>query len=187
MPPLPVGKLRAELLERLLGKFAPSSPRVVVGPRVGEDAAVLDMGDRYLVATTDPITFVTEDLARYALVVNANDLAARGATPKWFLATCLLPEGRTTEETVETLFGQLGAACRELGVSLVGGHTEITYGLDRPLVVGTMLGEVPKDKLVTTGGARPGDMLLLTKGIPVEGTSIIARARADTLRARGYA
>ena len=71
-------------------------------------------------------------------------------------------------------------------MALVGGHTEVTPGLDRPIVVGTMLGEVDKARLVTTGGARPGDVLVLTKGVPVEGTSIIARARAAELRARGY-
>ena len=187
---LPVGKIRPGFLAGMFDKHVTLDERVVLGPRVGEDAAVLDMGDRYLVATTDPITFVTdvsEDLGWYALVVNANDLAVRGAAPRWFLATCLLPEGRTTDETIEELFGQLGAACRELGVSLVGGHTEVTHGLDRPIVVGTMLGEVAKDRLVTTGGARPGDALLLTKGIPVEGTSIIARARGAELAARGYA
>jgi hydrogenase maturation factor len=138
------------------------------------------------VVTTDPITFVTEDLGWYALVVNANDLAVRGATPRWFLATCLLPEGRTTESDVTALFAQLGSACERQGVALVGGHTEITPGLERPIVVGTMLGEVDKTRLVTTGGARPGDVLVLTKGVPLEGTSIIARARADELRARGY-
>jgi hydrogenase maturation factor len=159
---------------------------VVVGPRVGEDAAVLDMGDRYLIATTDPITFVTEDLGWYALVVNANDLAVRGAAPRWFLAVCLLPEGQATEAAVTALFAQLGAACQMHGVALVGGHTEVTPGLDRPIVVGTMLGEVDKARLVTTSGARPGDVLLLTKGVPVEGTSIIARVRAAELRARGY-
>lgn len=182
----PVGKLPAPLLASLFGKHVTLDERVVLGPRIGEDAAVIDMGDRYLVATTDPITFVTEDLGWYALVVNANDVAVRGAVPRWFLATCLLPEGRTTEASVEELFGQLGAACRDLGVSLVGGHTEVTYGLDRPLVIGTMLGEVAKDRLVTTSGARAGDALLLTKGIPVEGTSIIARARVAELRRRGY-
>jgi hydrogenase maturation factor len=184
--PLPLGKLRPDLLRDLLARQAGSDPRVVVGPRVGEDAAVLDMGDRYLVATTDPITFVTEDLGWYALVVNANDLAVRGATPRWFLATCLLPEGRTTEAEVRTLFAQIGAACEAQRVALVGGHTEVTPGLDRPIVVGTMLGEVEKTRLVTTGGARPGDVLVLTKGVPVEGTSIIARVRGDELRARGY-
>jgi hydrogenase expression/formation protein HypE len=185
--PLPIGKVRAGLLASLFAKHVTLDPRVVLGPRVGEDAAVLDMGDRYLVAATDPITFVTEDLGWYALVVNANDIAVRGAAPRWFLATCLLPEGRTTEAAVETLFEQLGQACRSLGVSLIGGHTEVTHGLDRPLVVGTMLGEVAKDRLVTTGGARAGDMILLTKGIPLEGTSIIARARGEDLAARGYA
>jgi hydrogenase maturation factor len=182
----PVGKLPSAFLAELFGKHVTLDPRVVLGPRVGEDAAVIDMGDRYLVATTDPITFVTEDLGWYALVVNANDLAVRGAVPRWFLATCLLPPGRTTETSVDALFGQLGAACRELGVSLVGGHTEVTYGLDRPLVIGTMLGEVARERLVTTGGARVGDVLLLTKGVPLEGTSIIARVRAEELRARGY-
>jgi hydrogenase expression/formation protein HypE len=187
---LPVGKVPAALLAGLFSKHVTLDDRVVLGPRVGEDAAVIDMGDRYLVATTDPITFVDDisaGLGRYALVVNANDLAVRGAAPRWFLATCLLPEGRTTEDAVESLFGQLGAGCRELGVSLVGGHTEVTHGLDRPIVVGTMLGEVARDRLVTTGGARPGDVLLLTKGIPVEGTAIIARVRAAELVARGYA
>ena len=118
--------------------------------------------------------------------MNANDLAVRGATPRWFLATCLLPEGRTPEADVAALFAQLGAACQTLEVALVGGHTAVTPGLDRPIVVGTMLGEVDKPRLVTTGGARPGDVLVLTKGVPVEGTSIIARARAAELRDRGY-
>jgi hydrogenase expression/formation protein HypE len=184
--PLPLGKLRPGLLADLFARHVTPDPRVIVGPRVGEDAAVLDMGDRYLVATTDPITFVTEDLGWYALVVNANDLAVRGAAPRWFLATCLLPEGRTSEADVTGLFAQLGAACQAQGVALVGGHTEVTAGLDRPIVVGTMLGEVDKARLVTTGGARPGDVLVLTKGVPIEGTSIIARARAAELRARGY-
>ncbi|MFQ5898321.1 MAG: AIR synthase family protein [Candidatus Methylomirabilia bacterium] len=185
MQTLPVGKLRAETLQSFLGKYAPQDERVVVGPRIGEDAAVIDMGDRYLLATTDPITFVTEKLGWYALQVNANDLAVRGARPRWFLATLLLPGGSATETMVEQLFAQLGQACEELGVSLVGGHTEVTAGLDRPLVVGTMLGEIPKDRLITTGGAQVGDMMLLTKGVPVEGTAIIAREREAELLRRG--
>ena len=98
MPALAVGKLPPQLLERLLGKVAPTDPRVVMGPRLGEDAAVLDMGDRYLVATADPITFATDEAGWYALHVNANDIAVRGARPLWFLATVLLPEGGATED-----------------------------------------------------------------------------------------
>ena len=185
MSPLPVGKLRADALRSIFDKLAPRDPRVIVGPRVGEDAAVIDLGDRYLIATSDPITFAGDDVAWYALQVNANDVAVRGARPRWFLATLLLPEGTTTDESVEALFAQLGEACDELDVSLVGGHTEITHGLDRPVVAGTMLGEVAKDKLVTTGGARVGDAVVMTKGVPLEGAAIIAREREGELRRLG--
>ncbi len=185
MPALPVGKLPPHLLERLLRKHAPVDPRVVVGPRVGEDAAVLDMGDRYLVATADPVTFATDEVGWYALHVNANDLAVRGARPLWFLATVLLPEAGATEAAVERLFADVGEACAELGVALIGGHTEVTAGLPRPIVSGCMLGEVEKDRLVTTGGARPGDALLLTKGAPLEGAAIIARECASEAARRG--
>lgn len=185
MPGLPVGKLRADMLQALLDKAPVRDSRVIVGPRIGEDAAVIDMGDRYLVATTDPITFTTDDLGWYALHVNANDLAVRGARPRWFLATLLLPEGATTGESVEQIFAQLTEACDELEVSLVGGHTEITHGLPRAVIVGTMLGEVDRDKLVTTGGARVGDAVVLTKGVPLEGASVIAREKEAELLARG--
>jgi hydrogenase maturation factor len=182
---LPVGKLRAEVLQALFEKYAPADDRVVIGPKIGEDAAVLDMGDRYLVATTDPITFATDEIGWYALQVNANDVAVRGARPRWFLATLLLPEGATTDLSVEQIFSQVGRACEELEVSLIGGHTEVTHGLGRPVVVGTMLGEVAKDRLVTSAGARAGDMVLLTKGIPLEGAAIIAREKQRELLARG--
>ena len=185
MSPLPVGKLRADVLRVIFDKLVSRDPRVVVGPRVGEDAAVIDLGDRYLIATSDPITFATDDVAWYALQVNANDVAVRGARPRWFLATLLLPPDTTTDASVETLFAQLAEACEEMEVTLVGGHTEITHGLDRPIVAGTMLGEVAKDKLVTTGGARVGDAVVMTKGIPLEGAAILAREREAELRQRG--
>jgi hydrogenase maturation factor len=189
MPPLPVGKLRAEALQRLFAKHlagdGPGDTRVLVGPRVGEDAAVIDFGDRCLVATTDPITFATDEPGWYALHVNANDLAVRGARPRWFLATLLLPEGSATEASVDALFAELAAAAAALGVSIVGGHTEVTAGLARAIVVGTMLGEVDRARLVTTGGARAGDLLLLTKGVPLEGAAIIARERGEEAVRRG--
>jgi len=182
---LPVGKLPPALLQSLFDKHPVTDERVVVGPRVGEDAAVIDMGDRYLVATTDPITFTTADVAWYALQVNANDIAVRGARPRWFLATLLLPSATSSDESVRALFEQLRAACDELDVALVGGHTEVTRGLDRPIVVGTMLGEVARDRLVTTAGAQPGDAIVMTKGVPLEGAAIIAQEKADDLAARG--
>jgi hydrogenase expression/formation protein HypE len=177
---LPAGKLPPDLLAGLLAQL-PTHPRLVVGPRPGEDAAVIDMGDRYLVAKSDPITFATDAIGWYAVQVNANDVATTGATPLWFMATVLLPAGIADAAMAERIFTQLSAACEQLGIVLVGGHTEISHGLDRPLVMGTLLGEVAPDRLITTGGARPGDVVLVTKGVPIEAASIIAREKRAEL------
>jgi hydrogenase expression/formation protein HypE len=182
---LPPGKLPPDLLERVLGRIPQNDNRLLIGPRVGEDAAIIDMGDQLLVAKSDPITFATDAIGYYAVNVNANDIAAMGGTPRWFLATLLLPERQTTEGLVEAIFNQLRDACEALNITLVGGHTEITVDLPRPLLSGHMLGEVSRDRLVTSAGARVGDTVLLTKGFPVEGISIMARERADQLQAQG--
>jgi len=148
---------------------------VVLGPRFGEDAAVIDMGAKYLVAKTDPITFTSERVGWYAVNINGNDIATLGARPLWFLATLLLPEKTTSLSQVRSIFRDTLRACKELGVTLCGGHTEITRGLDRPIMVGQMLGEVAKSKLVRKESQRPGDVVLLTGGIAIEGTAILAR------------
>lgn len=180
----PTGKLpQAELL-RLLTPFQTTDPRVILGPALGHDAAVVDFGDRYVATKSDPITFATEEIGWYVVHINANDIACVGATPCWFIATLLLPAGKTTPALAEQIFMQLQAACSEVGAALIGGHTEITHGLDRPIAVGTMLGEVAPERLVRSDGACPGDRLLLTKGIAIEGSAILARELAPQLRAR---
>jgi len=171
---LPVGKLPAELLARLIARYATSDPTVVVGPGVGSDAAAIDLGATTLVVKSDPITFAAESPARYLVDVNANDLACLGATPRWMMVTALLPEG-TTEQLVEAHFRELRDACGQRGISLVGGHTEVTLGLGRPILVGVLIGEVERRRLLRPGGARAGDTLLLTKAIAVEGTALVAR------------
>ena len=179
-----VGKFPASLLERILAKVDISDPRVVVGPRVGEDTAVLQTSGSLLVAKSDPVTFSTEQIGWYAVQVNANDVACTGGTPKWFLATLLVPE-RFTEDEAEAVFDQILEACRSIDVSLVGGHSEVTYGIDRPIIMGTMLGEVEQDKLILTGGAQEGDSIVVTKGIAIEGTALLAREKASQLLQAG--
>ena len=181
---LKAGKLPLELLDDLLSGIEITDPRVVLGPKVGEDAALIDFGDRYLVTKTDPVTFATDLIGWYVVQVNANDLAVMGATPKWLMVTMLLPEGITTDE-VRGIFRQLTQACRERDITLVGGHTEVTYDLNRPIAIGSMLGEVPKDEVVMTSGAQVGDSIILTKGISIEGTSILAREASEELREAG--
>ncbi len=184
MRKLKAGKLPLDLLDKLLSGIEITDPRVALGPKAGEDAALIDFGDRYLVTKTDPITFATDLIGWYLVQVNANDLAVMGATPKWLMVTMLLPEGITTH-AVAGIFEQLTQACKERDIALVGGHTEVTYDLSRPIAIGSMLGEVAKDKVVMTSGAQVGDSIILTKGLPIEGASIIAREAADELREAG--
>ena len=179
----PLGKLPMEKLDALLRTHAAPGKRVVVGAGIGRDAAVIDWGETCLVAKTDPITFVTDEIGFYAVNINANDVACAGAKPKWFLATLLLPEGSTDEKLVDDVFKQIATACRNLDIGLVGGHTEITGGIDRPIVVGQMLGEVRKDRLVRPDKMQPGDLVLLTKGIAIEGVSILAREKENEVQA----
>jgi hydrogenase expression/formation protein HypE len=183
---LPTGKLSPEHLAELLGNHTFSLPgdRVLVYPGVGEDAAVIDMGEHWLVAKTDPITFATDEIGWYAVHVNANDVASAGGVPRWFLATMLLPEGKTDAALIERIMGQIASACRSLNVVPCGGHTEITYHLDRPLIVGVMLGEIVPGNLVRSSGVEVGDVVLLTKGVAVEGTAIMAREKEALLRRR---
>ena len=163
--PLPIGKLPMDLLASFLRQYAHSNSRVVVGAEVGEDAAAIDFGDRFLVVKTDPISFVTDEIGWYVVNVNANDIATRGATPLWFLCTLLLPEKTTSARTAEGIFRQISEACAQIGVALCGGHTEITYGLDRPIAIGVMLGEVDRHCLVSTAGILPGDAIEESKEV----------------------
>ena len=183
-PTYPLGKLPPDVLAALLSRYPNRDPRVVIGPRPGEDAAAIDMGETYLTVKTDPITFATDEIGWYAVNVNANDIAAMGAKPEWFMLTLLLPGGQTTRSGVEAIFAQTASACEALGVTMIGGHTEMTYSLDRPIAVGVMLGTVAKDRLVATAGAQAGDAVIVTKGVPIEATAIIAREKADALKGR---
>ena len=182
---LPAGKLPVDLLRKFLRSLPASDSSVTIGPAVGEDAAVLDLGGADLmVVKTDPITFATEDIGRYLLAVNSNDLATMGAHPRWLLVTALLPEG-ISQERVEAILESVRQACLETGVTLVGGHTEITLGLDRPILIGSLLGTVARGRLVCTSGARVGDALVLAGGIAIEGSAILASEHRERLRERG--
>ncbi|MCX6050545.1 MAG: AIR synthase family protein [Chloroflexi bacterium] len=183
------GKLPSELLARLLQVLPITDPQLLLGPAVGEDAAVIDFSpgqDRLLVVKSDPITFATEEIGYYAVNVCANDLAVTGAKPRFYLPTVLLPAGQTDAHGAEQIFAQIADSCRRLGIVVAGGHSEITPTVNQPVVAGTMLGEVLRSQVVRSGGCRPGDLVLMAGAAPVEGTSIIARAKRQVLLARGW-
>ncbi|MEJ2294079.1 MAG: AIR synthase related protein [Candidatus Lokiarchaeota archaeon] len=185
-----VGKLRHDTLKKIIENYISdleiTDSRLIQGSKIGEDAAVIDMGDKYLISKTDPITFVTDAIGYYVVNVNVNDIVCMGATPKWFQSTILLPEKKINNDLIEAIFKNIHDTCREYGITVIGGHTEVTSGLNRPVVVGSLLGEVERDKLILTSGAKPKDAIILTKGIFIEGTSIIGREKKDFLLKKGY-
>ena len=178
----PAGKLPSADLKALLSKIQQRDERLMVGPMFGEDAAILDMGDRCLIVTTDPITFATDRIGWYAVHVNANDIAAMGARPRWFFTVLLVPEAPKNSSLIETIMLDIQKACDALNISIAGGHTEITSQIDRPIVIGQMLGEVDKEKLIRKTSLLEGDLILLTHGIAIEGTAILAKEKGNILR-----
>jgi len=179
---LQAGKLSAKQLRELLTPLQRVDPRVIIGPQLGEDATVLDFGSKYLVVTTDPVTFATDRIGWYVVHVNANDIAVMGATPRWFFTTLLLPEQGTTFAMVDTIMTEIRQTCDEFGISVSGGHTEITTGLQRPIIVGQMIGEVDKKDLIRKTSLQVGDKILLTQGLAIEGTALLAREKRDLLQ-----
>ena len=170
---LPLGKIDPRILEKLLSQYTSAGERVHLGAGIGEDAVIIDMGHVFLVAKTDPITHVTGEIGHYAVHVNANDIASMGGTPRWFLATILMPSGSNAPD-ITRIFYQISRSCGELGIDYCGGHTEVTSSVNVPVVVGHMLGEVSKGHLKPTSGARAWDDLVMTKSTAIEATAIIA-------------
>lgn len=176
------GKLSAEFLRTLLQRLPPADARVAVRPGVGLDAAAIQPGNDLLLVKADPITFATEELGWYAVQVNANDIACLGGTPKWFLATILLPAGKADTHLVRKIFDDIARACRKLGVSVVGGHTEVTHAVNQPIVSGCLIGEVPQARVLDLRTCRPGDAILMVSGIAIEATAIIAQSQTAYLQ-----
>jgi hydrogenase maturation factor len=177
-PPLAEGKLPTPLLERLL-RHTSRSPLLAVGAAPGEDAAVAP-GAATLVITADPITFADERIGAYAVAVNANDIVAMGGTPVYLTTTVLLSPG-STEDDLERIFLDIAASCDKAGILWVGGHTEVTPVVTRTVVCGQAVGFLTREPL-STGGARPGDRICMSKWPGLEGTTTIARRRPREAR-----
>lgn len=183
--PLPQGKLPNDLLAIYLSDIKADDPSLLVGAGVGEDVAALDIaGAEVLVVHGDPITLASDDLGRWAVLVNANDVATSGGEPRWFLTTVLLPPGTTASEAL-VLLRQIAAASAAQGISLVGGHTEITSAVTRPVVAATMAGTVRRADLRDRRRVAAGDHIVLTKRLAVEGTALLAHELGERLLALG--
>ena len=210
------GKIPWPVVARHLDRVQDAS--VLVGAGVGLDFAAIEMGDDVLVTATDPVTFATDEIGRYAVIVNANDVACSGAAPQWFQVVVLMPDdwdefGRRKDRGVagdgladvageaadngtddgpasdlDASFGRIMSQIRNeltgLGATLIGGHSEVTKGLEQPIVVGQMMGRTTKEQLVLPS-AQVGDALLMAGGVAVEATALMAREMPDRLMNAG--
>ena len=182
---LPCGKLPNALLRAFFTQLPFEDPAMIVKPGVGEDTAAVDVAaEEVLVLKSDPITFATDAIGQYAVLVNANDIATSGAEPRWLLTTLLFPRGVTGAEIWQVM-NELRTTCQRWGITLCGGHTEITDAVSRPVAIGMLAGTVARAALVDKRNMAPGDRLLLTKGVAVEGSAIIAREFGRRLAALG--
>ncbi|MCX8185283.1 MAG: AIR synthase family protein [Sulfolobales archaeon] len=181
-----VGKLEPELMLRyIISRVGVLDSSVLVGPSIGEDAAIIDLGDgRVLVVHADPITGAVEYLGWLAVHIPCNDIAVRGARPRWLLPVIYLPEG-SSEDLVDRVTEQIDRAARELEAAVVGGHTEFTPGISRPLISMTAIGITGRSEYVATRGARVGDLVLMTKSAGVEGTAILSTDFREVLQELG--
>jgi hydrogenase expression/formation protein HypE len=179
---LPPGKIPVDILKEVVFKnLGAERKEVVIGPSAGIDGAVLDLGDKSLVVSMDPITGAVERIGWLAVNVNANDVATFGVEPAFLFSCIMLPEN-ADRKLVEAISTQMNAAAKDLGIAIVGGHCESTPSLANPIVVGCILGLTGKGKYVTAGGAKPNDKLILTKSAGIEGTAILATDREQTLK-----
>ena len=178
---LKTGKLDSRLLEEIVFKnITFKRPEVITRPGIGEDCAVVDFGSYECVMSTDPITAAVGEIGRLAVHISCNDIASNGVEPLGILLAVMLPEG-TTEEQVEELMKQAGQASEELGVEIIGGHTEITPAVNKPVIVSTAIGRGAKWSSQQAENMRPGDYILMTKQAAMEGTGIIAGDFKDEL------
>lgn len=180
-----VGKLPSRQLASILGRaWLRRTPSTVVGPSIGEDAAVVRLGLLDLVFHVDPITEAGELAGRLAVIVASNDVAVTGARPRWLSLAYLVPPGSGTP-LLERLVSDAEKAAGELGVEIVGGHTEFSPGLSKPVVVAAAVGVTCAGCSVPTGDAMPGDLILQVKPAAMEGTAILSTDFRRLLEERG--
>jgi hydrogenase maturation factor len=178
---LPLGKIPIDVLKEVVFRnLGAQRKEVALGPRAGIDGAVIEMENKSVIVSMDPITGALERIGWLAVNINANDIATFGVEPMFFLSCMLLPE-KAEKKSVETISVQMNEAARNLGIAIIGGHCETTSGLRNPIVVGCMMGMAQKGKYVTAGGAKARDKLMLTKSAGIEGTAILASDRQKQL------
>ncbi len=179
------GKIPESVLKRsVLRQLHNRRDEVLLGAGVGEDCAALTLeSDEVFVMSTDPITGTGKEMGSLAVITTANDLASSGAEPVGVMLTILLPES-SEEALLKEIMRDAEATCEKFHMQILGGHTEVSAAVNRPVISVSGVGKVKKDAMIKTGGARPGMDIVVSKWIGIEGTVILAKERERELLGR---
>ena len=181
-----IGKVPPEILEKIvMGPMAASRVKredVLLRPTTGEDCSAVDLGGEICILSTDPITGAAEDIGYLAVQINCNDIYSAGAEPMGVLLTVLLPAGSDEEMLAEIMEGALRAA-EERNIEILGGHTEVTEVVVKPVISAAVIGKTRGRKILATGGAKAGQDIVMTKWAGTEGTAILAKEWEEGLGA----
>ena len=179
------GKIPESVLKRsVLRQLHNRRDEVLLGAGVGEDCAALTLeADEVFVMSTDPITGTGKEMGSLAVITTANDLASSGAEPVGVMLTILLPE-ESEEALLKEIMRDAEATCEKFHMQILGGHTEVSAAVNRPVISVSGVGKVKKDAMIKTSGARPGMDIVVSKWIGIEGTVILAKERERELRGR---
>lgn len=175
---LEIGKVPPRILEKIvlhpIQNFAIQREDVFVRPKTGEDCSAVSFGEELCVLSADPITGAEKDMGYIAVHINCNDIASSGAEPVGILLTVLLPE-ESTEDTLSDIMAGAYEAAKEIGIEILGGHTEVTAVVNKPVISAAVIGRTDKKGFIATGGAKEGQDVIMTKWAGLEGTAIIAK------------
>lgn len=178
-----IGKLPNSLLEKIvidpINNHSVNRKEVLLKPSIGEDCAALNLGENICLLSTDPITGAVADIGKLAVNINTNDIASSGGEPIGLMVTALLPSS-ITEEEISHIITDLYKEAEKVNVAILGGHTEITDAVNKPVLSCTVVGKT--NKLIPSGGAKIGDSVIMTKYAAMEGTSIFASDKRDKLK-----
>lgn len=181
---LPIGKVPSSILKKIVfPRKGFERDDVIIGPGVGIDSAILKNSGKYIIATTDPITATSKLIGQLSIYIITNDLIVSGALPKWYLSTILLPKN-TTEKMLETIVNEMDENAKKIKMEIVGGHSEVTPYLNFPIIIGTAIGTA--NKFYSASRAKPGDLILMTKRVGIEGIAIIANEYPQKLQENGF-
>lgn len=171
-----LGKLSESVLKRSVLKEIPFNRiDVTLSAGVSVDCGAIKIPKGHiLVATTDPITCALTDIPTFAVHTVINDIAVMGAEPLGITITILLPED-AMESDLKKMMRSFNNICVSQNLQILGGHTETTSAVNRPIVSITGIGSVLEEELLDIHNIKPGQDIVMTKGIGIEGTAILAR------------